>query len=449
MKFNNEIVKLHDELLNQIEKLENSNYSSVDLFNQIEEWKKTAINKVEETAEKARHKLIELIEKQRIITKQELEPITKEIRRRQEENFPEYDIDHLQQKLNEVQQKFEHFFQKDISKSIIIHKNNQIDWNKFIYIHEERQKLPLIRIANLNANAKWTHDGVTVAGGNGEGGEMNQLHNPWDLFVDDEQTIYIAEFKNDRIVEWKCGTTSGRIVAGGNGGGSHSDQLWGPTSVIIDKQRDSLLISDYRNKRVVRWPRQNGTHGETIISNIGCCGLTMDNDGFLYIADYDKDEVRRYQVGDNQGTVIAGGHGQGNGLNQLSNPRYVVVDGDHSLYVSDYNNHRVMKWMKGEKQGIVVAGGQGHGNSLAQLSNPCGIVVDQSGTVYVADNGNHRIMRWSPGDTQGSVFVGGNGPGSQSNQLSYPIGLSFDRDGNLYVSDQKNHRVQKFNIDRS
>ncbi|CAF3927909.1 unnamed protein product [Rotaria sordida] len=248
---------------------------------------------------------------------------------------------------------------------------------------------------------------------------------------------------------FKCGATTGRVIAGGHGGGNHSDQLWYPTSMIIDKQTDSLIICDHRNKRVVRWPHQNGTNGETIISNIGCLGLTMDDDGFLYIANYEKDEVQRYRIGDNQGTVVAGGHGQVNGLNQLSNTRYVVVDREHSIYISDYNNHRVMKWVKDAKQGIVVAGGQGEGNSLTQLLNPCEIVVDQSGTIYVADSGNHRIMRWSQEATQGSIIVGGNGQGNQSNQLSYPIGLSFDRDDNLYVSDQKNHRVQKFKTDRS
>ncbi|CAF5146859.1 unnamed protein product [Rotaria sp. Silwood1] len=106
-----------------------------------------------------------------------------------------------------------------------------------------------------------------------------------------------------------------------------------------------------------------------------------------------------------------------------------------------------MKWEEGEKQGIVVAGGQGEGNSLTQLSGPQGVVVDQLGTVYVADSHNHRIMRWQKRATQGSVIVGGNGGGAQSNQLSYPIGLSFDRHGNLYVVDWGNARVQKFNIE--
>ena len=88
-------------------------------------------------------------------------------------------------------------------------------------------------------------------------------------------------------------------------------------------------------------------------------GLTMDENGSLYVIDEEKHEVRRYRRGESQGTVVAGGNGNGNRLNQLSNPRYVFVDRDHSVYVSDYGNHRVMKWMEGAKEGIVVAGGQG------------------------------------------------------------------------------------------
>ncbi|CAF5005050.1 unnamed protein product, partial [Rotaria sp. Silwood1] len=221
--------------------------------------------------------------------------------------------------------------------------------------------------------------------------------------------------------------TSGQVVAGGNGQGSGDHQLNYPYDVIIDKERDSLIICDCLNRRVVRWPRRNGTSGETIISDIYCWGLTMDENGSLYVTDVEKHEVRRYRRGESQGTVVAGGNGSGNRLDQLSSPTYVFVDRDHSVYVSEWNNHRVMKWMEGAKQGIVVAGGQGYGNGLTQLSYPAGVVVDQLGTVYVADEGNDRIMRWPKGATQGSVIVGGNGSGEQSNQLHWPIGLSFDR----------------------
>ncbi|CAM4818319.1 unnamed protein product [Rotaria magnacalcarata] len=301
--------------------------------------------------------------------------------------------------------------------------------------------------ARVHPNARWKQNGLTVAGGNGQGNGINQLSYPWGLYVDDDQTVYVADRDNHRIVEWKSGATSGQVVAGGNGQGSGDHQLSQPLDVIVDKERDSLIISDYSNERVVQWPRRNGTSGETIISNINCEGLTMDENGSLYVVDFGNDEVRRYKKGESRGTVVAGGNGRGNRFDQLSCPRYVFVDRDHSVYVSELGNDRVMKWMKGKKEGIIVAGGQGEGNGLTQLSSPRGVVVDQLGTVYVTDCGNARIMRWPKGATQGSVVVGGKGEGGQSNQLNGPIGLSFDRHGNLYVVDLGNHRVQKFNME--
>ncbi len=269
------------------------------------------------------------------------------------------------------------------------------------------------------------------------------------LYIDDDQNIYVTDQSNHRIMKWKSNTTNGQVVAGGNQQGSGNDQLSNPLDVIIDKERDSLIICDNGNRRVIRWPcQQNGTtNGEIIISNINCIGLTMDENGSLYIVDWEKHEVRRYGRNESEGRIVAGGNGNGNRLDQLSNPEYIFVDRDHSIYVSDNGNHRVMKWIEGAKQGIIVAGGQGQGNNLTQLYGPAGVIVDELGTVYVADLGNDRIMRWSKGAKEGNVIIGGNGRGSQSNQLNGPVGLSFDRYGNLYVVDYGNHRIQKFNTD--
>ncbi|CAF1309763.1 unnamed protein product [Rotaria sordida] len=299
---------------------------------------------------------------------------------------------------------------------------------------------------DIHPNARWQQNGITVAGGNGEGNGINQFCEPAVLFIDDEQTIYVTDQRNHRIMEWKRDATTGQVVAGGNGQGNGAHQLSNPRDVIVDKETDSLIICDYSNDRVVRWPRRNGTIGETIISNIDCWGLTMDENGSLYVVNSGKHEVRRYRRGESQGTVGAGGNGKGDRLDQLNYPRHVFVDQDYSLYVSEWENHRVMKWLKDATHGIVVAGGQGEGDGLTQLSAPRGVVVDQLGTVYVTDHYNERIMRWPKGATQGSIIIGGNGRGEQSNQLDWPMGLSFDRHGNLYVVDYGNHRVQKFNI---
>ncbi|CAF5167660.1 unnamed protein product, partial [Rotaria sp. Silwood1] len=111
---------------------------------------------------------------------------------------------------------------------------------------------------DIHPNAKWAQNGATVAGGNGDGSEINQLARPWGLYVDDDQTIYVADHYNHRIVEWKSGATNGKVVAGGNGQGNGAHQLNYPYDVIIDKESNSLIISDYGNRRVVRWPRRNG-----------------------------------------------------------------------------------------------------------------------------------------------------------------------------------------------
>ncbi|CAF2068822.1 unnamed protein product, partial [Rotaria magnacalcarata] len=76
-------------------------------------------------------------------------------------------------------------------------------------------------LVNIPANAKWSQNGVTVAGGNGKGGATNQLNCPFGLFVDDDQTVVIADRYNHRIMQWKNGdTTNGQIVAGGTGAGN-------------------------------------------------------------------------------------------------------------------------------------------------------------------------------------------------------------------------------------
>ena len=301
---------------------------------------------------------------------------------------------------------------------------------------------------SLPSNARWSQYGVTVAGGNGDGNAINQLNFPYGLDIDnDNQSIIIDDLNNHRIVEWKKGASNGKVIAGGQGQGNRLDQLYEPTDVLIDKETNSLFIADRKNRRVLQWSRrQVTTQGEVIVENIDCYGLAIDHQRYLYVSHTDKHEVRRYTIGDKNGTVVAGGNGQGNQLHQLNYPTYLFVDEEQVVSVSDESNHRVMKWNKDANEGIVVAGGQGEGNASTQLSYPQGLFVDRSGAIYVADAGNNRAMRWLKGAQEGTVIVGGNGRGNAANQLNDAKALSFDRRGNLYVVDRANHRVQRFDL---
>ena len=60
----------------------------------------------------------------------------------------------------------------------------------------------------------------------------------------------------------------------------------------------------------------------------------MDKDGSIYVTDCVKHEVRRWKRGDQNGTLVAGGRGEGDNLNQLSCPTYAFIDEDYSLYVT-------------------------------------------------------------------------------------------------------------------
>ena len=289
-----------------------------------------------------------------------------------------------------------------------------------------------------------------MAGGNGKGNQLNQLHFPFSIAIDDDnQSLYIADYENHRIVRWKSGASEGQIIAGGNGRGNQLNQLDHPTDVVLDRYGKNLIICDQDNRRIVQWSYENPTIGQTILSDIDCRRLSMDDQGFLYVSDRRKHEIRRWKLGDRTSVLVAGGNGKGDDFNQLYEPSFIFVDRNHSVYVSDYQNHRIMKWMKNADEGILVTDHrQKRKNDLSTLLHPQGVIADHLGNIYVADGDNHRVIRWLEDTREGSVVVGGQEKGEHADQLSNPRGLAFDRQGNLYVVDCENHRIQKFDLEQ-
>ncbi|CAF1434770.1 unnamed protein product [Adineta steineri] len=93
---------------------------------------------------------------------------------------------------------------------------------------------------------------ITVTGGNGQGQQLNQLNFPYGIFVDEKKNIFIADYANHRIIEWKYNTKKGKIIAGGNGQGNRIDQLNEAKFVIVDQQKHSIIIADSENRRVIQ-----------------------------------------------------------------------------------------------------------------------------------------------------------------------------------------------------
>ena len=131
-----------------------------------------------------------------------------------------------------------------------------------------------------------------MAGGNGPGAALSQLNFPLHLFLNKNQFLYIVETGNHRVTKWNLECIVGQTAAGGNGQGSRNDQLSDPYGIVVDRGRNSLFIGEYGNKRLVQWSLQGARTGKTIISGVVSAGLTMDEQGFLYISDYLRNEVR-------------------------------------------------------------------------------------------------------------------------------------------------------------
>lgn len=93
---------------------------------------------------------------------------------------------------------------------------------------------------------------ITVAGGNGAGSGLNQLHNPRGFVVTADRSIYIADQMNNRVVKWEAGSNAGSLVAGGYTPGTGCHQCKLPIDIAID-DAGAIYVLEYTNHRVSKW----------------------------------------------------------------------------------------------------------------------------------------------------------------------------------------------------
>jgi DNA-binding beta-propeller fold protein YncE len=130
---------------------------------------------------------------------------------------------------------------------------------RFIHLDEDRGMLYVCdngnhRIQRFTIGGNGV--GVTVAGTGTHGTGLNQLNNPSGIRVtSDGQTLYIADYGNNRVMKWTIGATQGSLVAGSLSGtaGKTSQLLNGPGDVAFDPTETYLYVSDYGNNRVQKF----------------------------------------------------------------------------------------------------------------------------------------------------------------------------------------------------
>jgi tripartite motif-containing protein 71 len=273
--------------------------------------------------------------------------------------------------------------------------------------------------------ACWNPDGITFAN------EAVVAGFPYGLFVNRNNTVYMADGFSDRIHVWRDGSTTVTKTI--------FNTLRYPISLFVNIDGEIYVGGEW----VEKWPLNAAKRIVVLDAIVSCDGLFVDTANYLYCSIRDEHRVVKQSlgVGTNMLSTVAGNGSSGSASHMLNGPWGIFVDINFDLYVADCLNHRVQLFEFGQVNGITIAG---EGATLSiNLKCPTAVFLDNDGNVFIADYGNHRIL----GSTSNGFYcvVGCSGVrGAAPYQLNNPTAAAFDSYGNIFVADTLNSRIKKF-----
>ena len=117
-----------------------------------------------------------------------------------------------------------------------------IDHQRYLYVSDfGKNEVRRYTIGDKN--------GMVVAGGNGQGNQLNELNWSTSLYVDEEQAVYVSDKNNHRVMKWNKGMNQGIVGAAGRGEGSALTQLYYPRGLFVDTS-STIYVADVQNDRV-------------------------------------------------------------------------------------------------------------------------------------------------------------------------------------------------------
>ena len=327
---------------------------------------------------------------------------------------------------------------------------------------------------------------TTVAGGASihDGGPATEafVSNPRGLAVGPDGAVYIADMQSDRVRRVDAETSVITTVAGsggrgygGNGGPATEAYFLNPYDVAVD-QDGRLLIADTLNGQVRRVEQDGVIHA---LAGVGVGGsdrgdggpalaasfttahsVACGPDGRIYIGDMSGRlrvvDPRTGTIETFAGTGQAGYSGDGGPATgaRIGGPSSIAFDRDGNLYFADLTQHVVRKV---DAAGTIttVAGTGEPGYSPdgtpaleAKLFKPLGVAVTPEGTVYFSDSRNNRVRTIGADGTLQTVAggdlagdAGDGGPATRA-KLNEPHGLALYGDDVLLISDHYNNRIR-------
>ncbi len=299
-----------------------------------------------------------------------------------------------------------------------------------IYVTEGRG----FRVVKLNATGEqvWTAGEAGVWGSdNGHFGSW--WDGPWDVAVDAEGYVYVADTGNNRIqILNPDGSHHGTFGSPGSG----DYQFSCPTGIAISPETGDIFVGDRCNHRIQVYDSERfykatlgvtGEAGADAAHFDSPYGVAVDADGSIYVADKENQRVQKCTLDGGCTTFAGEARVAGDDFGHLGHPDAVTTDPTGRVYVADLFNNRVQVFSS-DGTYLTTFGGPWSSNT-GGMRGPSGVAIDELGTVYVADTDNHRIQTFAPG-VPGWQQANINGFGDRQNQ-GVPSLASFD--GQLYA----------------
>jgi hypothetical protein len=280
-------------------------------------------------------------------------------------------------------------------------------------------------------NATWNATARTLAGSGHVG------NNPWQMVVTSDNSIYVSNVQQARVVVWN----NGSLVPTQNLSIGHSTTR----GIFVSESKEIYLDKGDTTDRVEKWT-SNGTESVSVLHVCrSCFALFIDDRNRLYCAlNLDHQVVATSLDGRvNLVRTVAGTGSAGSTSMTLNQPRGLFVDENFDMYVVDQINNRVQLFRAGQLNASTVAGSTAP--MPFTLSFPSFILLDADGYLFISDNNNNRIVGSGPNGFRCLVGCTGGAGGSMS-QLYYPRAFGFLSNGDLVVLDSQNERVQIFSI---
>ncbi|HMX27794.1 MAG TPA: hypothetical protein PKC13_19540 [Blastocatellia bacterium] len=282
-------------------------------------------------------------------------------------------------------------------------------------------------------------------------------YEPFGVAADEDGNLYFSESITGRIYKlaaesYQTGAQSQVTVIAENLETPSALALDGDGNLIVaNTGAHTILRIDLKTKSVTRLAGEAGVSGDADGKDArfnGPVGVTVGEDGTIFVADTYNDRIRAISP-DGQVRTIAGdgepGFVDGAGTEaRFDTPCGIAVAKDGSLIVADTGNHRIRSVAPNGQVTTVAGNGDAHERNGAPMEaafeEPTVIVIRNQDSFYVADAGGGAVRLVSlKSSAEVQPFVKTELPETGFNR---PTGLAVLPNGELAIAESGNSLIR-------